>query len=72
MNGKLFPKTATFNFPEYAYKETSKNVSYREPIDFSFITTYPFFAQQMVKNKLGNHLPRTGGDLWPARPVHWP
>ncbi|XP_016976562.2 uncharacterized protein LOC108042679 [Drosophila rhopaloa] len=25
LNGKLFPKTATFNFPEYAYKETSKN-----------------------------------------------
>jgi len=27
LNGKLFPKAATFNFPEYAYKETSKNVS---------------------------------------------
>jgi len=29
LNGKLFPKAATFNFPEYAYKETSKNVSPR-------------------------------------------
>lgn len=27
LNGKMFPKAATFNFPEYAYKETSKNVS---------------------------------------------
>lgn len=26
-DGKLFSKAATFHFPEYAYKETSKNVS---------------------------------------------
>ncbi|XP_017013880.2 uncharacterized protein [Drosophila takahashii] len=31
LNGKLFPKAATFNFPEYAYKETSKNeITYHE------------------------------------------
>ncbi|XP_017037464.1 uncharacterized protein [Drosophila kikkawai] len=31
LNGKIFPKAATFNFPEYAYKETSKNeITYHE------------------------------------------
>ncbi|EDV42793.2 uncharacterized protein Dana_GF16851 [Drosophila ananassae] len=31
LNGKMFPKAATFNFPEYAYKETSKNeITYHE------------------------------------------
>ncbi|EDW33652.1 GL11860 [Drosophila persimilis] len=31
LSGKMFPKTATFHFPEYAYKETSKNeITYHE------------------------------------------
>ncbi|KAH8295510.1 hypothetical protein KR018_012507 [Drosophila ironensis] len=31
LSGKLLPKAATFNFPEYAYKETSKNeITYHE------------------------------------------
>lgn len=37
-DGKLLSRPATFHFPEYAYKETSKNVSktvVRLTIDFS-------------------------------------